>query len=494
MQFAVVDIETTGGTPSNSRITEICVVITDGTDVLQEFESLLNPGFPIPRGITSLTGIDDEMVASAPVFADIAQELYHLLHDKVFVAHNVNFDYGFIQKEFERIGQPFSLPKICTVRTARKAFPGKRSYGLGSICSSLGIVIEGRHRAGGDARATTILFQKIVSILGQADIEKIAGKSGKTLVLPPGLENTDIEKLPSTPGVYYFLNRSGKALYVGKAKNIKKRVLQHFDKKTGKTALQLEKVASINFEEAGSELIALLIEAEAIQKQWPEWNKSGKSPSNRYSIVHYPTGNGELRLQTIRRARNSPTGIGFARLNDARNSLGKIIRDHAICNSLAYSNTLCFDESCYCKSEITLRLSIHNDRILKAISAFSIHDDEFIILCPGKTTNEIGVVYMADGAVLGWGFVDELPTHLDPDMLVKKIKDNGEMRAIANTFLRRISAGSTLEYKILTIEKEQVNKMTEPQKSFSTILLNVKNKNTDHKQIPKEKTKSYIEK
>ncbi len=456
MLYAVVDIETTGGTPSGSRITEICVVVTDGREVLQEYETLLNPGCPIPRGITNLTGITDEMVASAPVFADIAQELYHLLHDKVFVAHNVNFDYSFIHREFERLGLPFFLPKICSAKSARKAFPGRRSYSLGSICASLGIEIENRHRAGGDARATTKLLHLIGETIGADQLEEMAGRSMKNFVLPPGVESADIERLPSSPGVYYFLNTSGKPLYIGKAINIKTRVLQHFDRKRGKTALQLERIASIDFEETGSELMALLVEAEAISRHWPEWNKAGKTPASRYSIVHYPTVNGELRLQTIRRARNNHGGIGFTRLSDARNSLAAMISENGICSSLAHSSKTCYDETCYCKEDAQTRLKIHNSRVEQALEAYGNESEELLILCRGRDENETGVVYMSNGSVLGWGFAGDIPENPEPDMLVKRVKDLTETRAIAGSFLRRISSGTIQGYRLVQISSTLV--------------------------------------
>ena len=133
MQYAIIDIETTGGTPQDSRITEICVVVTDGYAVLNRFETLLNPGVSIPIGITQLTGIENSMVADAPVFADIAGSLHHLLHDKVFVAHNVNFDFSFIQSALKQCGLQLQVPRMCTTRAARKVYPGRSSYSLGTL-------------------------------------------------------------------------------------------------------------------------------------------------------------------------------------------------------------------------------------------------------------------------------------------------------------------------------------------------------------------------
>lgn len=477
MLYAVVDIETTGGRPANSRITEICVVVTDGKQVVSEFETLLNPGCAVPRGITALTGIDDAMLKDAPVFADIAGELHHLLHDKVFVAHNVNFDFTFILKEFETLGIPFSPPRICSARTARKAFPGKRSYSLGSICAALGIEITNRHRAGGDARATAELFHRIATVLGTDTIEGLAGRNMRKMQLPPGIDAADIDKLPSEPGVYYFLNASGKPLYVGKAINIQKRVLQHFDPERGKTPLQLEQIASIDFEETGSEFMALLVEAEAIARLWPAWNKAGKLPANRYAIVSYPTIHGELRIQAIRKARNTPSGIGFPRLSDARNSLAKLIREHGICSSLAHSSKPCFDESCYCQQPLPLRLNTHNEKINNALLSLDHSDNELLILCRGRHEGETGVIHMFNGAVAGWGFAEHIPSNPDPEILVSRVKDLAETRAIANAFLRRIVSGSLFGYRVIPINQgytlpETPSLAAEPEVPYQPLLPN----------------------
>lgn len=469
MKYAVVDIETTGGTPAGSRITEICVVVTDGYKVYHRFETLLNPGSPIPRGITALTGITNEMVAHAPVFADIAGELHHILHDKIFVAHNVNFDYGFIHREFEQLGVPFSPQKACSARAARKAFPGKRSYSLGSICQALGIEIFNRHRAGGDADATAILIQRIIESGGEDHLLEQAGRSTGQLVLPPGVDIEQIDRLPATPGVYYFLNTSGKPLYIGKAINIRKRVLQHFDRKRGKTALQLEKVAHIDFEETGNEFMALLSEAEAISRHWPEWNKAGKYATARYAVVSYATANGEFRLQAARRFRGSSEGIPYSRLGDARAALSRMISENGICASRAFSSKGCQDETCYCREEPKQRREIHNSRVMQAIESMLQPQNNLLLLGRGRHADETGIVHIADGAVMGWGFSESVPADPSPDHLVKKVKDLAETRAIAGSFLRRILGGSLHGYRIIQLNPEDhaVTVYSEPSDSIT---------------------------
>lgn len=161
--YAVVDIETTSGSPKSGKITEIAIYIYNGTEITEEFVSLVNPECEIPYYITNITGITNQMVANAPKFYEIAKEIVNITSNKIFVAHNVNFDYNFIKKEFKELGYHFSRKKMCTVQLSRKYIPGHSSYSLGKICADLGIPINGRHRAAGDAFATVQLLSKILN-------------------------------------------------------------------------------------------------------------------------------------------------------------------------------------------------------------------------------------------------------------------------------------------------------------------------------------------
>ena len=159
--FVIVDVETTGGSPQNSKITELAMYKFDGTKIIEEFTTLLNPEMEIPEFIVRLTGITDQMVADAPKFFEVAKQILELTNNCVFVAHNVSFDYGMFRSEFKRLGYDFRLPHLCTVRSSRNLLPGHASYSLGKITRDLEISIIGRHRAGGDALATCKLFEII---------------------------------------------------------------------------------------------------------------------------------------------------------------------------------------------------------------------------------------------------------------------------------------------------------------------------------------------
>ena len=158
MEFAIVDIETTGSQLGADSITEIGIVITDGEKELDRYETLINPQARIPRFITHLTGIDENMVADAPIFADVAKEIYSFLDGRVFVAHNVNFDYKIVKGHMEKVGLQIPSKRLCTVRLSRKIIPGYPSYSLGKLSASLGLKHQNAHRAMGDAEVTAELF------------------------------------------------------------------------------------------------------------------------------------------------------------------------------------------------------------------------------------------------------------------------------------------------------------------------------------------------
>ncbi|MCU0366765.1 MAG: 3'-5' exonuclease, partial [Bacteroidales bacterium] len=189
--YAVVDIETTGGSARLERITEIAVYIHDGTRVVEEFSTLVNPERNIPYFITSLTGITNEMVEDAPRFFEVAKKIVEITEGRVFVAHNARFDYSFIRQEFSMLGYNFKRPLLDTVALSRKLLPGHRSYSLGNLCKDLGIEINGRHRASGDALATV----KLMELLLEKDRELKSGsiiRNRKTSRLHPALEPSKI--------------------------------------------------------------------------------------------------------------------------------------------------------------------------------------------------------------------------------------------------------------------------------------------------------------
>jgi DNA polymerase-3 subunit epsilon len=188
MEFAVVDIETTGSTPQSAGITEIAIVIHNGVEVTGKYVTLINPRHKIPPFIVNMTGISDEMVAAAPLFEEVAPQIYNLLNGRVFVAHNVSFDYSFVHYLLGRSGFQWSAPKLCTIKLSRRVFPGLEKYGLGSLTRDLGIRIEGRHRAWGDAAATAQVLTMAIEKEGMQPIHNLLAKKEPRKKIVPRAE------------------------------------------------------------------------------------------------------------------------------------------------------------------------------------------------------------------------------------------------------------------------------------------------------------------
>ena len=272
--YAVIDIETTGGNARFEKITEIAVLLHDGEKITEEFSTLINPEKSIPPFISRLTGITDEMVAGAPRFFEVARKLVELTEGKIIVAHNAQFDYGFIREEFRTLGFTFNRNTLCTVKLSRKLIPGHRSYSLGNICEKLGIENEARHRAAGDALATSKLFDLLIARDEHGVIRKNVHNDPSLLKLPPNLSRQDVDNLPEETGVYYFHDAAGNIIYIGKSKNIRKRALSHFAEKEHPKSLSMKtEIAGITYEITGSELVALLLESDEIKKHKPRYNR-----------------------------------------------------------------------------------------------------------------------------------------------------------------------------------------------------------------------------
>ncbi len=285
--YAIVDIETTGGSAAAHGITEIAILLHDGNTVEGKFVSLINPGVFIPAHITALTGISNSMVASAPSFAQVADQIYNLLHDRVFVAHNVNFDYSFLFHALQDNGYALTARKLCTVRYARKVVPGLPRYGLGSLTRYFSIQNNARHRAAGDAEATAALFDILRSIdTGHQHLRTMLHGRNSHMYLPTHLDSAQLDRLPYLPGIYYFKSETGQVLYVGKAKNLRRRVAQHFSNNTPGQRKQdmLTSIYQIDYTVCANETHASVLEELEIKRLWPRFNRSQKRPEFHYGL------------------------------------------------------------------------------------------------------------------------------------------------------------------------------------------------------------------
>ncbi len=326
--YAIVDIETTGGYAAANGITEIAVFISDGENVTDSYTTLINPGQPIPRYIQAMTGISDEMVEDAPAFEKVAEKIHLLLQDKIFVAHNVNFDYSFVKSHLEACGYHLDTKKLCTVRLSRKIFPGLPSYSLGNLCNSLRVHNHRHHRAAGDAEATARIFSLLKKNDKEDHIRKSLARSSRESALPPNVPREDYEKLPYTPGIYFFHDGKGKIVYVGKAANIRYRVSSHFsNNSTGRQKQNfMRSVHRISYEPCGTELMAFILESVEIKKRWPQFNRSQKSYEDVYGLFCFEDQRGYLRLAIDKLKNRRFPVVTFHYIVDGHNILRKLIR------------------------------------------------------------------------------------------------------------------------------------------------------------------------
>jgi DNA polymerase III subunit epsilon len=410
--YAIVDIETTGGYAANHRITEIAIYHHDGLNVTGHYHTLINPERNIPHYITGLTGITSEMVLDAPSFSQIATEILEQLQGKIFVAHNAHFDYSFLKKEFEASGFNWQSKKLCTVRLSRKIIPGLRSYSLGSLCESLGILITNRHRAPGDASATAKLFDILLRRDNDNNIAKALKRNSGETILPPNLPREEFESLPAKPGVYYFHNHRGQIIYVGKANNIKKRIAGHFtgDAREWNRSKIRNEINHISYELTGNELIALILESQEIRRLWPKYNLAQKYKVEEWGIFDYEDRNGYRRFSVNQVTKGSRPLIRLSSKGDAWNFLWEKVREYELCPKLCglqVAKGLCFNYqtgechgACMCIEDE----KNYNVRAEKALINFKAKGNSAAIIGRGRSSDEQSLILVDRGTYCGFGF------------------------------------------------------------------------------------------
>lgn len=451
MLYTVVDIETTGNGYKGSKITEISIFVFDGKNIVNEFTSLVNPEQNIPLFITNLTGITNAMVRNAPKFFEIAKKVAEITKDTIFVAHNVNFDYNIIQEEFKNLGFAFKRKKLCTVRLSRKIIPGLNSYSLGNICTAENIAINGRHRAKGDAEATTELFRRLIERDNNFTINYFLNPKSRQATLPPLLDKKVVDNLPETFGVYYFKNEAKEVIYVGKANNIKQRVISHFyDKKKKEQTMCLE-TAHISYTETGSELLALLLESSEIKHIYPKFNRAQRRASEAIGLFSYEDQKGIIHL-AYNRLKLVPNPImKYYSVAECRTFLETLCKEFELCPKYCHLQTNV--SSCFhyqikdCKGICCDKESVsdYNLKVKLAIKSVGIGAENLVIKEKGRTENEVGFALILDGIYKGIGYVETHQSELlenpeDYQFFVLPKKDNRDIQRIIAAYLKKQKA------------------------------------------------------
>jgi len=270
-----LDLETTGATPLRDRITEIALVrFDDGVETVR-WQTLVNPQQPIPPFIQSLTGINDAMVADAPLFAEVADKLLALLEGSVLAAHNVRFDHGFLKSEFKRLNMTLRQQVLCTVKLSRLLYPQHYSHGIDAIVARHQITGLARHRAMGDVEAILIMLNDARRDLGAEVVQAAALKLMAAPTLPPHIDASLVGELPEAPGVYLFYGENDLPLYIGKSVNVRARVLSHFsrDHASSKEMRMTLEMKRFEWMPAAGEFSALLLESRLIKERQPIYNR-----------------------------------------------------------------------------------------------------------------------------------------------------------------------------------------------------------------------------
>lgn len=428
--YCIIDIETTGGAARNERITEIAIVVHDGQRVTDTFSTLINPERSIPWNITRITGITDEMVADAPRFFEVARQIVQMTEGKIFVAHNVTFDYNFVREEFARLGFDFSRKQLCTVRLARKVFPGLPSYSLSNLKSHFGIHAERSHRALDDTLATTRLFEMILES-GEGSIRDMVNRGVRETRLPAGLTIERLNEAPEVCGVYYLHDEEGKVIYVGKSINIRKRLFEHFSDMTQKGEKMRQGVADFSWEVLGSELVALLYESAEIKRLQPRINKALRLKQYQGAVYSYTDENGYIRLafgkNTTKNAKKLQLVATYPKAEHARGHLQSVVKQLELCYRLCHldaSERACFHHSikqCHgaCIGEESP--DSYNERVHLALKMIDrrLHGS-FLLTDKGKNANEQAVIAVVDGIYKGFCFIDR---HEPPASLQDLLSD-----------------------------------------------------------------------
>lgn len=455
MHYAIVDIETTGGSPKSSKITEIAIFKHDGMRVIDEFVTLVNPETTIPQFIVQLTGINDQMVQGAPRFYEVAKDIIQFTEGCIFVAHNVAFDYSVLRSEFKSLGYDYRRPHLCTVRASRYVLPGHDSYSLGKLTRALGIELIGRHRAGGDAFATSELFTLLMETDGN-QLQTFIQEEVNPRRLHPNLDLNALDEIPNKTGIYKFYNETNQLIYIGKSIHIRKRVDQHLRNNSTKKGIQMQReITRIEYDLTGSELISLLRESYLIKQHKPLYNRSLRRHLFPYGLYHYTDDNGYVRLFIARVSTMNETPLtSFNTKREGTAYLEKQVEEYDLCTKLCdlyKTNSACFQytiKNCMGACIGEEEVESYNARCYQLIDRLTLNGASFYIIDKGRQRGEKSLVLVEKGCLKGMGYAPFHFKKLPPQEWVTYLDympDDRDARTILNLFLRKNSSHQIVE-------------------------------------------------
>jgi DNA polymerase-3 subunit epsilon len=385
------------------------------------------------------------MVEDAPKFYEVAKRIVEMTEGTVFVAHNARFDYSFIRQEFSMLGYNFKRPLLDTVALSRKLLPGHKSYSLGKLCGELGIEINGRHRASGDALATV----KLLEMLLERDSALKSGsliRNRKASKLHPALDIARLQEIPEEPGVYYFYNEDGDVIYVGKSCNLFQRVNTHLSNNTSSRAMEMRSmIADISWEPTGSELIALLLESAEIKMNKPLFNRAQRRTGHPWGIFSFTDSCGYIRFE-FRRVTGDAVPLSlFTSRDNVRGRLEQLMAKYELCQKLCglYDT----DGPCFHRQVSLCRGACcgeekpkeYNERAMMALDEFIFRERNFFIIDRGRNAEERSAVKILNGKYAGYGYfnINEVGFGLEAvHDCITKAPDNRDIQVIIKSWLK----------------------------------------------------------
>jgi DNA polymerase-3 subunit epsilon len=455
--YAIIDIETTGGSAHLEKITEIAIYQHDGNEITDEYVSLVNPERNIPYFITNLTGITNEMVEDAPRFYEIAKKIIEMTEGRIFVAHNARFDYSFIRQEYKSLGFNYKRSILDTVALSRKLLPGRKSYSLGNICDDLSISINGRHRAAGDALATVRLFEILMARdIDMNGVRSSLLKNTRISKLNPRLDTAKIEMIPDEPGIYYFYDEKGDLIYIGKSRNLQQRINTHLSNNSTNRAMEMrDLIADISWERTGSELIALLKESSEIKRNKPVYNRAQRRTGFQWGIYRFIDSNGYLNYRYGQINDDEIPVSVFTSKEKTKSKLGSLVDTYNLCQKL--SGLYDTEGACFhyqvgiCKGACIGKESPgeYNERAAKATEEFIFSRRNFFIIDKGRENEERCAVKIINGKYSGWGYfnINDMGFGLSAvHDCINPSGDNSDIQVILKQYLRSNRVEKIIEF------------------------------------------------
>lgn len=411
--------------------------------MIDQFISLINPEKEIQPFVVNLTGINNNMLRSAPKFYEVAKRIVEMTEDCIIVAHNSEFDYRILRTEFSRLGFEFKRKTLCTVELSKEIMPEQESYSLGKLTRALGIPVTDRHRASGDAIATVKLFKMLLAKDLKKQIIQDAVKAEPKYEMATNLK-TIIEDLPAVTGVFYLHDTYGKIIYIGKSKNIRNRVNQHF---TNPKSKKLQKqVAAVTYEATGSELIALLKENVEIKQNKPSLNRTSRRKKLPYSLYSFEDAEGYINLRIEVSDDQKKAITKFSDKKSGNRFLSKVVEKYHLCPKLVglertkkschkYDENECAGACIKGESPTSYNLKVQD-----LIDDISLEHRDVILLDKGRALDEHSVILIENGMLKGFGYYNlnyQITNKKVLESIITPLENTEETQHIIQSYLRK---------------------------------------------------------